>query len=450
MPDAMTSPLLPPSEQSSSLEDQFTSVRAFTEQLCETLEPEDCCLQAMPDASPTRWHLAHTTWFFEQFLLAGRAGYRPLDQRYAYLFNSYYNTVGAQFPRANRGTLSRPTVREIYAYRQHVDAAVASLLVDERDGLQVTQSPADQRLRDVLILGLHHEQQHQELILTDIKYALACNPLAPVFRAANWVPAHQVGSQRWLEFEGGLVEIGHEGSGFAYDNESPRHRVYLEPYQLADRLVTNGEYLEFLRDGGYQRPELWLSEGWQWVQAQALEAPLYWNRDEESGWSEFTSVGRVPVDLNRPVCHVSFFEADAYARWAGAQLPTEAQWEHAAAAAEHEAGTGGRASDSFVDALIARELPIHPTGVDPASATRRAACQLYGNAWQWTSSPYTPYPGYRPAPGALGEYNGKFMCNQYVLRGGSCATHSTHIRRTYRNFFPATARWQFAGIRLAR
>ncbi|HMO87257.1 MAG TPA: ergothioneine biosynthesis protein EgtB [Lacipirellulaceae bacterium] len=409
---------------------RYAEVRQFTERLCETLTPEDCCLQSMTSASPVRWHLAHTTWFFETFLLKEQPGYRAFDEHYEVLFNSYYNSVGEQFPRDQRGLLSRPSLADVYEYRRHVDAAVTHMLA-------ATPPAAIPRTADVMQWGLHHEQQHQELILTDVKHLLSLNPLYPTFRAAAASPPGELAALQWIDVAEGIYEIGDPGQGFAYDNERPRHRVFLEPFQLASRPVASGEYRQFVEQGGYRRPELWLSEGWAAVQQGAWEHPLYWRR-REGQWLEFTLGGLRPLDPAAPACHLSYFEADAYARWAGARLPTEAEWEAAAAAAPIE----GR----FVDALLDEEAALHP----------RAACaagplqQLYGDVWEWTSSSYAPYPGYAPPEGALGEYNGKFMCNQYVLRGGSCATHSTHIRPTYRNFFGAEARWQFTGVRLAR
>ncbi len=403
----------------------FAAVRRRTERLCEPLVTEDFVVQSMPDVSPTRWHLAHTTWFFETFVLARwEADHRPLNADYQILFNSYYNSVGEQFPRARRGMLTRPTVAEVFDYRHAIDEAMVRLLERVAD---------DAELARVVELGLHHEQQHQELMLTDIKHVLSCNPLWPVYRqraretsVRSGRPAH------WSRFDGGLVAIGHEGSSFAFDNERPRHQTYLEPFELQDRLITCGEYREFVADGGYQRPELWLSLGWATVRQEEWRAPLYWvERDGE--WFEFTLAGLRSLEREAPVCHVSYFEAEAFARWAAARLPTEAEWEHAAA--------DGAVAGSFVESEH-----YHPAAV----SDQRGLAQMYGEAWQWTQSPYTPYPGYAAPAGALGEYNGKFMCNQYVLRGGSCATAARHARATYRNFFPPEARWQFSGIRLAR
>ncbi len=411
-----------------SLHERFTAVRSFTTTLCETLTAEDCCLQSTPSCSPTRWHLAHTTWFFETFLLKSDAAYRAFDEHYEVLFNSYYNSVGEQFPRARRGLLSRPSLADVQAYRRRVDETVGAWLESGRiDG--------DAALANIVEWGLHHEQQHQELILTDIKHLFSLNPLMPAYRQATAPAAKEASALGWLEFDGGVCEIGHAGGGFAYDNESPRHRVFLEPFQLANRPVTSGEFLAFLRDGGYSRPELWLSEGWSGVQEHGLARPIYWF-ERDGAWLEFTLAGLRALDLAAPVSHVSYFEADAYARWAGARLPTEAEWEVAA----QDAPLDG----NFVDTLLSAGRAIHP------SAASGKPTQMFGDVWEWTASPYTAYPGYAPPSGALGEYNGKFMCNQYVLRGGSCATPASHIRATYRNFFPADARWQFSGVRLAR
>ena len=403
---------------------RLVTVRRFTEHLCRPLTIEDFVVQAMPDASPTRWHLAHTTWFFETFVLSRwEAGYQPLSADYQFLFNSYYNSVGEQFPRSQRGLLTRPTVAEVFAYRHAVDERMTKLLASRED--------AD--LAQVVELGIQHEQQHQELILTDIKYLLGCNPLAPVYRQSGATitpgspePAH------WKAFAGGIVSIGHEGADFSFDNERPRHQVLLQPFKLHDRLVTAGEYLEFMQDGGYLRPELWLSLGWSTVREHAWHAPLYWV-EREGQWCEFTLGGMRSVRPEVPVTHVSYFEADAYARWRGARLPTEVEWERAAA-------------EVPIEGSFAESDHFHP-GV--SGDCREGLAQLYGEVWQWTQSPYTPYPGYAPPEGALGEYNGKFMCNQFVLRGGSCATPASHIRASYRNFFPPEARWQFSGIRLA-
>ncbi len=402
--------------------ERYTEVRRATERLCEPLAVEDYVVQAMPDASPARWHLAHVSWFFETFVLRPRAAdYRVLDERYGDLFNSYYNGVGPQFARTARGTLSRPTVAEVFAYRAHVDKAMAALLDDDR------------RLGDiaaVIELGLQHEQQHQELLVTDLKYNLGANPLRPPYRARVRMAA-AAPPLAFVACGGGLVEIGHAGPDFAFDNERPRHRVFLAPYALGARLVTNGEYLEFVEAGGYRRPDLWLSDGWKTARERDWSAPLYWELVDRE-WRRYTLGGLAPLEADAPVVHVSYYEADAYARWRGARLPTEPEWEHAAA-----------------DQPIAGHL-LDDEPDEPRPASEAGLTQLYGDAWEWTASAYLPYPGFRPLSGALGEYNGKFMVNQMVLRGGSCATPRSHIRATYRNFFPPDARWQFSGIRLAR
>jgi len=418
-------PELPAREAQPTLASRFRAVRDATMELAAPLSAEDCAIQSMPDASPVKWHLGHTSWFFETFVLEPHlAGYRVFDAAFRVLFNSYYNAVGARHPRPQRGLISRPSLADIHAYRAHVDAATSTLLGD---------LVAASRLRQLLELGIQHEQQHQELILTDVKHLLSCNPQRPAYaptRAAGDGAAAP--PLEWIDFEPGLFEIGHDGVGFAFDNETPRHRQYLEAFALASRPVSNDEYAAFVGDGGYRRPELWLSEGWDWVQANKIEAPLYW--EDEGGWQQFTLHGMLPLEGDAPVCHVSLFEADAYARWGGARLPTEAEWEVAAA--------GVPVAGHFVESGALRPRPAGGTPVPLA--------QLFGDVWQWTQSAYAPYPGFRPAAGAIGEYNGKFMCNQYVLRGGSCATPRSHIRATYRNFFPPAARWQFSGFRLAR
>ncbi len=406
--------------------ERFLGIRKFSEELCETLEPEDCVIQSMPDVSPTRWHLAHTTWFFETFILSKSAEYQPYDSKFTYLFNSYYNAIGDQFPRPQRGLLSRPTVSDIFKYRGFVDEQMERLIAD-------TGADELAPLLPIMEVGLHHEQQHQELMLTDIKHVLSCNPLYPAYRETALGESADIPDLDWIDFEEGLQQIGYDGEGFCFDNESPRHRTYVEPYSLATRPVTNGEYLDFVSDGGYERPELWLSEGWNTVREGGWKSPLYWIA-QNGKWWQFTLTGLVPLQLAEPVCHVSYYEADAFARWAGARLPTEAEWEIAAVEMPMEG--------NFVE-----RRAFHPQPVADPQATD--LIQLYGDVWEWTSSQYSPYPGYAPASGALGEYNGKFMCNQFVLRGGSCATSQSHIRPTYRNFFPPSARWQFTGIRLA-
>ncbi|HET6416046.1 MAG TPA: ergothioneine biosynthesis protein EgtB [Polyangiales bacterium] len=399
------------------LASDFSRVRAQTEALAAPLSDEDQCVQSMADASPTKWHRAHTTWFYETFVL-GAAGIDGLSpSAYAVLFNSYYNTVGAQYHRPSRGLLSRPSADDVSAYRQRVDAAVLDLLAAE---------PSAELLRRVEV-GLHHEQQHQELILTDIKDLFSCNPLEPSYidRAPDSGVRSSPPPMRWQSNEGGVVSIGCGPSRFHFDNEGPVHEVLLRSFELGQRLVTNAEYLAFIDDGGYERPELWLSAGWDTVQKHGWQAPRYWRRDQGS-WSTFTLRGRREVRQEEPVVHVSYYEADAYARWSGSRLPTEQECEAAN-------------SDPEPAPLCGREPLVHPTTPSP-----------YGAAWQWTSSSYSAYPRYRTAEGALGEYNGKFMCGQYVLRGSSSVTPVGHSRRTYRNFFPPEARWQFSGIRLAR
>jgi ergothioneine biosynthesis protein EgtB len=377
----------------------------------------------MPDASPVKWHLAHTTWFFETFVLERHApGYVPFDPAFRVLFNSYYNGVGDQHPRPERVLVSRPDLAAVRAYRAHVEAALAELLRDP---------PQD--ARDLIELGLHHEQQHQELILTDLKHLFSRNPARPAYHPRWPLTRVQPQSLRWCEHEGGLVEAGHAGAGFAFDNEMPRHRALVPPFALASRPVTHGEFAQFIADGGYRRPELWLSVGWDMVVARGWQAPLYWENGD-GAWRVFTLHGMADIDPHTPVCHVSFFEADAYARWAGARLPTEFEWETVAAALPVEG--------NFVDSQALHPLPQRQAVAGPA--------QMFGDVWEWTRSDYGPYPGFRTAPGAVGEYNGKFMCGQYVLRGGSCATPQSHVRATYRNFFAPDARWQFSGIRLAR
>ena len=411
------------------LADRYVEIRRFTERLREPLSAEDCVIQSMPDVSPIRWHLAHTSWFFETFFLSEQPSYRVFHPQFNYLFNSYYNTVGRQFPRPRRGLISRPGLEEIQGYREYVDKHMLQRLHD---------GPLPPRLGRVVEIGLHHEQQHQELMLTDIKHVLSRNPLHPAYLEAPSSVRNEADPLRWIEFPEGLFEIGHDGNGFAYDNESPRHRVFLERFQLASRPVTCGEFLEFIQDGGYERPELWLSVGWQHIREHGWKAPLYWTSDEGS-WKIFSLAGLRAVDPAEPVCHVSYFEADAFATWSSARLPTEAEWETASA--------GNPVEGHFVDTLLQADLPIHPLA---PLIDKSEPAGMFGDVWEWTASSYSPYPRFRPLEGALGEYNGKFMCNQYVLRGGSCATSQSHMRRTYRNFFPPGARWQFMGIRLAR
>jgi ergothioneine biosynthesis protein EgtB len=400
---------------------RYRATRARTERLCAPLEPDDYQLQSMPDCSPPKWHLAHTTWFFETFVLAPHApGFRPYGPQFAYLFNSYYDAVGDRWPRPARGLLSRPTVAEVYAYRRATDERLFALLelADNRTLAAVVP---------VVELGLNHEEQHQELLLTDLKHAFGLNPLRPQYAAQDQGPRAEATPTEWESHPSGVRWVGHDGVGFAFDNEGPRHRGFVAGFQVASRPVNNGEYLRFVEEGGYDRPDLWLSDGWAARQRAGWSAPLYWHRDGP-GFALFTLRGVRPLDPAEPVCHLSFYEADAFARWAGARLPTEVEWETAAGPRE--------VRGNFLDS--GRLHPV-PSGNS-----------YYGDVWSWTASPYVAYPGYRPAAGALGEYNGKFMCNQMVLRGGSCVTPAGHVRPTYRNFFPPDARWQFSGLRLAR
>lgn len=405
-----------------SLSDQYDRVRQASTLLCERLEVEDYGVQSMVDASPAKWHLAHTSWFFEQFLLVPYlADYGEFNRQFAHLFNSYYESLGGFFTRAERGTLSRPTVKEVYAYRAHVDAAMAALLGQETH----TVRPEIERRT---ALGLNHEQQHQELMLTDIKHAFAKNPLRPAYASAqdNSPPGPEATTPAWLDFDEGIALVGNSDEGFAFDNETPIHKVYLAPYKLADRLVTAGDYIRFIEAGGYDDADLWLSDAWATVKAEAWQAPLYWERRGDDWW-RMTLYGMQPVDPAAPVSHVSLYEAAAFARWRGKRLPTETEWEHAART----------------------QSPATPDGALEASAADEGDPQFFGTLWQWTASAYTEYPGYQRATGAFGEYNGKFMSGQMVLRGGSCVTPAGHIRPSYRNFFPPQTRWQFSGIRLA-
>jgi ergothioneine biosynthesis protein EgtB len=400
---------------------RYETVRQQTIALCAPLQTEDFVVQSMADASPAKWHLAHTTWFFERFVLRESAGRpAPYDARYDYLFNSYYDAVGPRHARAARGLLTRPTIDEIFAYREHVDRQMRELLRSDT---------LNESLAARIELGIHHEQQHQELLLTDLKHAFWSNPMQPAYRSATEPTAVGASPRHWHRFDGGLHEIGAGPGQFCFDNEQPRHRVYVHPFEIAHRLVTNGEFMEFVQDGGYERPEYWLADGWAVLQSQSWRHPLYWS---DSLDSEFTLAGRRPIAAWEPVCHLSYYEADAYARWTGARLPSEAEWEIASLAP----GTPG----NFVESG-----QMHPSAAIPGPRLQ----QMLGSAWEWTSSAYSPYPGFRVSEGALGEYNGKFMANQYVLRGGSCATPASHIRRTYRNFFYPHQRWQFTGLRLA-
>jgi ergothioneine biosynthesis protein EgtB len=421
-----------PPTHARSLADRFTRVRRFTEALARPLSPEDCTLQSMPDASPTKWHLAHSTWFFETLVL-GPAGEAPFDPRFGYLFNSYYEGIGPRHARDRRGMLSRPSLAEVLAYRADVDRRVRGLLQRMAEGAHPALVP-------MVELGLHHEQQHQELILTDIKHALAESPLRPAYRGTGHAGGAATGGREsctevaFIGHDEGVYAIGHDGAGFAFDNETPRHRVYLRAFAIADRLATAGEMMAFIADRGYARPELWLSDGWAAVQAGGWEAPLYWE-GQDGSYTIFTLDGTRPLDPREPACHLSFYEAEAFARWAGARLPTEAEWEVAAFGAP-------------VHGNLAESGLFHPEAA-PVGASA-APRQLFGDAWEWTASAYLPYPGFHAWEGAVGEYNGKFMSGQMVLRGGSCATPESHLRASYRNFFAPAARWQFSGVRLAR
>lgn len=408
-----------PTVMNTTLGTLFAKMREATLALAEPLEEEDCCVQSMPDASPVKWHLAHTTWFFETFILERfEPNFQPFHPAFRVLFNSYYDGVGQQHPRAQRGLITRPSLREVWAYRRNIDQRMAQLF-----SLALPTASAEP-LATLVELGLHHEQQHQELLLTDIKHLFSMNPLKPPYKVLETirkqVAIHNesvpLRASEWQKFDGGVIEIGHDGSGFFFDNETPRHRQFIEPFYIATRLVTNREYLAFIEDGGYRNALLWLAAGWDWVTQEKLTHPLYWQKSHsqfDSTWQEFTLNGLQPLALDEPVAHISFFEAEAYARWVGARLPTEAEWENAASLADHD------------------------------------RADYFGQVWQWTTSSYAPYPGYVALEGAVGEYNGKFMVNQYVLRGSSCVTPIGHTRLSYRNFFPATARWQFSGIRLA-
>ncbi len=411
---------------------RYAAVRDTSMRLAAPLSAEDCQIQSMPDASPTKWHLAHITWFFETFVLERfEASFRPFDAAFRMLFNSYYQGLGEPYPRARRGFVTRPGLADVKRYRADVDDRMQALIAARQ---------ADPEIEALVELGLQHEQQHQELILTDIKHALSCNPVSVAY-AGRWpMAAVQPQPIRWFAYAGGLVELGHDASrdgAFCFDNETPRHRAYTAPFELASRPATNGDFLAFIEDGGYRRPELWLSMGWDWVRAGQREAPFYWSRDDDR-WISHTLQGRVEIDPHTPVCHLSYFEADAFARWSGARLPTELEWELAARTLRSP-----MAGANFADRGALHPLPQTEAVVDEP-------VQMFGDVWEWTQSAYLPYPGYRPLPGAVGEYNGKFMCNQFVLRGGSCATPAGHVRASYRNFFPPEAQWQFSGLRLAR
>ncbi|GLQ52355.1 ergothioneine biosynthesis protein EgtB [Dyella flava] len=410
-----------------ALLDRFNRVRALTDGLCASLSDAEATVQSMPDASPAKWHLAHSTWFFETFVLRDHvSGYKPFDASYAYLFNSYYEAEGERLARASRGLLIRPSLENVYAYRQYVDAHI-------RDAW----GSLPQRARELIELGCHHEEQHQELILMDLQHLTYSSPLqAPLFVRTPTQPVVVPSPLRWVVGREGPAEMGDDAKGFAFDSERPRHTTWLSPHALADRLVTNREWRQFIEDGGYQQSKYWLSDGWAWVRSQQIEAPLYWRRDEEDRWVQrFGLDGWADLVLDAPVTNVSYYEADAYARWAGARLPTEAEWESAAQHHNAQAGV-------FLDKAGA----VHPMPDHGGQGIR----QLFGDVWEWTASAFSPYPGFQPATGAVGEYNGKFMSGQFVLKGGSFATPRGHVRASYRNFFYPQQRWQFAGVRLAR
>ena len=410
-----------------ALLESYCRIRNFTDRIVAPLSAEDCMVQSMDDVSPTRWHIAHTTWFFETFVLKCDEQYECFDPQFNYLFNSYYNLVGKQFPRPQRGFISRPGLKRIKEYRSHVDDRITELL---------SGSAIDEQLLNVIEVGLHHEQQHQELMLTDIKHVLSCNPTLPEYLDAP-IDSSNARSEQWIDIPEGLYSIGHADKGtFCFDNEQPIHQVFLNSSQVSNDLVTCGQFIEFIEAGGYRKPEYWLSLGWANVCDHGWDAPLYWTRID-GRWHMFTLTGLQPVNPDWPVCHVSYFEADAFARWSGNRLPTEFEWEAASKLTNDAPNNGAQ----FADVLMQDCLSIHPS---------RNSSSLFSGTWQWTSSSYAAYPGYQPPEGAIGEYNGKFMCNQYVLRGGSVATSSDHIRATYRNFFPAESRWQFFGFRMAR
>ncbi len=409
--------------------ERFQTVRKFTNSLCKNLETEDYVVQAMPDVSPTKWHLAHTSWFFEAFVLArADTGYKFFNPVYKYLFNSYYVQMGERFTRSRRGLLSRPTVKEVFEFRDYIDKRISEFISGCGPELY-------SKFSGIIEIGIHHEQQHQELLVTDIKNVFSINPLYPVLISKEIQSTESIPKMEWIGIDGGLYNIGHNGNRFAYDNETPAHREYTDNYLMGSRLITNWEYLDFINDKGYLTPELWLSDGWAAVDREKWEAPMYWTKIDGE-WFNYKLNGFQKVDLNEPVCHVSHFEADAFARWSGARLPTETEWEIAAGDI--------RPNGNFVE-----QGNFHPVVLNDEAGDGKIH-QMYGDVWEWTGSSYLPYPGYKPLPGALGEYNGKFMSGQMVLRGGSCATSESHIRKTYRNFFPPSARWQFMGIRLAK
>lgn len=409
------------------IREHFNWVRSETERLAAPLSPEDQVVQSMPDASPTKWHRAHVTWFFETMILTPfLPGYEPIDPHYTFLFNSYYDSVGARHPRPDRGLLTRPSAEEVTAYRAHVDAGMRSLIANADPEVWGEAAP-------LIVLGLHHEQQHQELILMDILHAFSKNSVAPAYQTYRAAPAHKAPELRWHAHGGGMTETGHSGTSFAFDNEGPRHKVYLAPFALASRLVTNGEWKAFMDDDAYERPELWLSDGWAAVGAHGWNAPLYWQQ-VDGEWMHMSLSGLQHINDQAPVCHVSLYEADAYARWAGKRLPREAEWE--------AFGSQQEVAGNFLGSGFLRTTPTTDQSSDGPE-------QMFGDVWEWTQSPYLPYPGFKPVTGAVGEYNGKFMANQFVLRGGACVTPEAHMRATYRNFFYPAMRWMFAGVRLA-
>ncbi|MEX1062378.1 MAG: ergothioneine biosynthesis protein EgtB, partial [Balneolaceae bacterium] len=437
------------SEPSRKLIKYFSEIRSFTEALTDPLENEDFVIQIAEFTSPAKWHLAHTSWFFETFLLKKAVeGYQPVDSRYSYLFNSYYLQTGEPHCRAKRGNLSRPTVRDVFDYRRTINRQVCDF-IESASGEELD------KWTPVIEIGLNHEQQHQELLLTDLKFMFAQNPLYPAYDEGGSRTEGKPVPRTWTGFEEGIYEIGHTGDGFGYDNEFPRHKVYIHDFELGNRLVTNGEYLEFMKAGGYEDPVWWLDEGYTAVVEEGLQSPLYWFR-RDGEWVHYTLGGVCSPDLNEPVSHISYYEADAFARWAGYRLPSEQEWEVAAAKADTISGSNfnsGNGANSANEGIggngghFIEGKRFHPAGPDPDIPGLQ---QMLGTLWEWTQSSYSAYPGYKPLQGALGEYNGKFMSDKYVLRGGSCVTARHHIRKTYRNFFHAGARWQFSGIRLAR
>ncbi len=409
-----------------SIISRYKQIRQFSEKICEPLKTEDYVIQSMPDMSPTKWHLAHVSWFFETFVLGKvNPNYKSPNEQYAYLFNSYYVQAGDRFFRPHRGMLSRPTVKEVFEYRKYVDKYMIEFL-------EKTDEESFNKIKVVIEIGLNHEQQHQELMLTDIKHLFSMNPLYPVYKPIEKIAEQKIENINWIKFDEGVYQIGYDGDGFFYDNEKPVHKQYLNSFSISDRLVTNKEYLEFINDNGYKRAEFWLSDGFATVEREQWLAPLYWRKIGDK-WMYFTLNGFREIELNEPVCHVSHYEADAYARWTNARLATEREWE--------VASQGLKIEGNFVE-----NESFHPS----AKMDNNRIKQMYGNVWEWSQSSYLPYSGYKVPEGAIGEYNGKFMSNQMVLRGGSCATSKTHIRNTYRNFFPPHSRWQFMGIRLAK